>query len=83
VFEKINYCVCCDSDINLKIINISNDIKYLKNPENYVPVCDIHYKMYLRWYYRFSKSWNIIIEKEDKLINKKMHISKRLLNIFR
>ena len=83
VFEKINYCVCCDSDEDLKVINISNDMKYLHNPENYVTVCKKHYDLFMNWFYVFGENGKITILKDSPELNKNMHISNSLLKIFR
>lgn len=83
VFEKINYCVCCDSDEDLKVINISNDMKYLHNPENYVTVCKKHYDLFMNWFYNFGENGKINILKNSSELNKNMHISNSLLKIFR
>ena len=79
VLEDINYCCCCDSMNDLYIINISNDIELINNPYNYVTVCLEHYKLFKDGYYNFSKSGQIIINKEHPLINKNMHISQRIM----
>lgn len=80
LLEESNYCVCCDNINNLRVINICDNIDYIKNPNNYVIVCKEHYELYLNKYFTFSKSGYIKTLKESNLLNKNMHISSCLLN---
>lgn len=80
VFEDMQYCVCCDDIYDLRIINLSNDIKHINNKFNYVTVCPSHYNLFLEKYFSFDSMGFIKIYKESKLLNYKMHLSNQLLN---
>lgn len=79
VLEHINYCCCCDKLDDLYIINISDEINDILNPSNYITVCKEHYKLFLEKFYRFDDKGQIIILKENKLLNDSMHISQKVM----
>lgn len=79
VLEDMDYCCCCDNMDDLYIINISEEIRLINNPYNYVTVCSEHYRLFKDGYYNFAKNGQIIINKEHPLINKNMHISQRIM----
>lgn len=81
VLQNVNYCCCCDATDNLFIINISNDPKKINNPNNYITVCKAHYELFKRKYYRFNEYGQIQIFKQHKLLNKRMHISLKILKL--
>ena len=79
VLEDMDYCCCCDKTDNLYIINISNNNALINDPYNYVTVCLEHYNIFVEVYYNFSKTGQIIINREHPLINKNMHISHKIM----
>lgn len=80
VLEDIQYCVCCDEENDLMIINLSNDANGIIDKNNYVTVCKKHYELFLNGYFKFNDIGYIIINKTSKELNEKMHISNFILN---
>lgn len=80
VLEDMQYCVCCDDIGDLKLINISNDIKYINIKENYLTVCINHYNLFKDKYFNINSTGYLNIIKVHPLINKKMHISNYIIN---
>lgn len=79
VLEDINYCCCCDALDDLYIINLSDSIKEINNPLNYITVCKKHYDLFKQKYYIFDKAGNIEILKPDKSLNCNMHLSYKVM----
>lgn len=79
VLEDMDYCCCCDKMDDLYIINISEELELINNPYNYITVCSDHYKLFKEGYYKFAKNGQIIINKNNPLINKNMHISQKIM----
>lgn len=80
VLEDIQYCVCCDEIEDLRIINISNDFNFINNKNNYLTVCNEHYKLFMNKYFKFKSNGYIQILKMHPSISEKMHISNSVLN---
>lgn len=79
VLEDMNYCCCCDSIDELFIINLSDNIKEILNPYNYITVCKEHYDLFKNGYYKFNENGQIIILKSHNLLNPKMHIALKII----
>ena len=80
-FEKINYCACCDDAdyASLRALHI-NPCKSFYDPDNSIVLCEQHAKLYLSGNFRFSKSGKIILLKNNELLDKRMHLSRRFLD---
>lgn len=79
VYEKSNYCVCCDSVEDLKIVNLSNNLQLVNNINNYVFLCKDHYELYIDNYFNFDVNGKIIIYKNNDILDYRMRISSELL----
>ena len=80
-FEKINYCACCDDAnySNLKALHINPEVSFC-DPDNSIVLCDDHANLYLQKYFRFYRNGKIDIIKDNEILDKRMHLSRRFLD---
>jgi len=80
-FEAINYCVCCEETDRRELvpihINFHGDIS---DPYNLIVMCKEHAELYFYGYFKFSQNGKIIIKKSSVSLDKRMHLSARILS---
>lgn len=79
-FEDLDYCVCCEETKKalLQPIHINLD-EECYDADNSIIFCKEHAQLYFDGYFKFDTSGKIVILKKHNLLDKRMHLSMKVL----
>ena len=79
-YESSDYCCCCESIDKNDLVPIHIDRnKDLSDPANLLLMCKEHAELYFYNYFSFNKSGRIIIKRNHPSLDKRMHLSIKVL----
>lgn len=80
-YESSDYCCCCEIIDKEQLVPIHIDrAKDLADPSNLLIMCREHAELYFYNYFSFSDTGRIIIHRNHPSLDKRMHLSVRMLN---
>jgi len=80
-YESTDYCCCCESIDKEQLVPIHIDrSKDLADPSNLLLMCREHAELYFYNYFNFSETGRIIIHRSHPSLDRRMHLSIKLLN---
>lgn len=81
-YEDLDYCVCCEETNRslLQPIHINRTFAHSECANSLI-LCKEHARLYFEGYFKFNKFGKIVILKEHSLLDKRMHLSNRIVKI--
>lgn len=81
-YEDLDYCVCCEETERslLQPVHINRKLSQCDS-NNSLVLCKEHAHLYFDGYFRFNKAGKILIYKQHPLLDKRMHLSHRILKL--
>lgn len=78
----LDYCVCCEETERslLQPVHINRKLSQWDS-NNSLVLCKEHARLYFDGYFRFNKAGKILIYKQHPLLDKRMHLSHRILKL--